>query len=161
MNNCSNLKTLRGEGSEGHCDICGTGVCVVEMANTNSALLGTIDDSDVVYISGPMTGIPQFNMHAFNRVAKHLRDFCGVTRLFNPAEESANLLGADYLIKNATGTGEADQTRRDLLAVDAAWVCKHATVIVMLPGWQASSGARMEIACAQATNSCRVIYLKP
>jgi hypothetical protein len=39
---------------------------------------------------------------------------------------------------------------RDALAVDLEWICRHADMIVMLPGWEKSSGATAEHAAAKA-----------
>jgi Domain of unknown function (DUF4406) len=78
-----------------------------------------------VYISGPMTGLPQFNFPAFNTAAAALRSM-GYT-VVNPAEfgEGEGLAWSDYL-------------RKDIRAL------MDCATIVLLPGWGASKGARLE-----------------
>ena len=79
-----------------------------------------------VYVSGPMTGLPDLNFPAFNAAAKMLRDL-GHT-VFNPAEvgEVPGLQWADYMRKDI----------RLLMECDTIW---------MLPGWLQSRGARLEL----------------
>ena len=33
---------------------------------------------------------------------------------------------------------------------DLAWICKHADIIVLLPGWERSLGVKAELATAEA-----------
>lgn len=77
------------------------------------------------YISGPMTGIPEFNFPAFHTKAYELRKQ-GI-EVVNPAEheEDPNKEWSDYLRKDI----------RLLMDCDA---------IHMLPGWRKSRGARLE-----------------
>lgn len=76
------------------------------------------------YISGPMTGIPDFNFPAFHAVAKKLRD--NGVEVVNPAE------------LNPTGTSWGDCMRRDITEL---MTCH---TILMLKGWQKSEGAKLE-----------------
>lgn len=78
-----------------------------------------------VYISGPMTGIPDHNYPLFNQTAKELRaKGYGVV---NPAETS-------------TPTGSPWETyMRD--AITRMMVCD---TILLLPGWENSRGACLE-----------------
>jgi hypothetical protein len=81
--------------------------------------------SEKIYISGPMTGIEQFNHPAFANQAKRLRSL-GFD-VVNPAEhgEEVGLEWHQYL-------------RKDIrLLVDC-------NAIYMLPGWSKSKGARLE-----------------
>lgn len=84
-----------------------------------------------VYISGPMTGYPEFNFPAFAEATAHWRS-CGFD-VVSPAEINPDTDGewADYL--------RADL--RALLSCD---------VIAMLPGWEASRGANLELHVARA-----------
>ena len=80
-----------------------------------------------VYLSGPMTGLPEFNYPAFHNAAQRWRE-AGWTVL-SPAEldiqEGEALTWAEYL-------------RRDLrLLLDC-------DAIAMLPGWEDSKGAALE-----------------
>lgn len=84
-----------------------------------------------VYVSGPMTGVPELNHPAFNKLAETLRAE-GKT-VFNPAE----VAGADNWVWG-------DYMRVDLKAL------MDCTEICMLPGWEKSRGARLEIYVAMA-----------
>jgi thioesterase domain-containing protein len=87
----------------------------------------------IVYLSGPMTGLPDLNFPAFHQAAARLRA-SGYT-VINPAEMDEAEAGVqrewhEYL-------------RRDIrVLVD----CTH---IAMLPGWEKSKGARLERHIAQ------------
>ena len=88
-----------------------------------------------IYISGPMSGYPDFNRPVFHATARKLRDQ-GFT-VVNPAELDANdppvvtLEWADYL-------------RRDIVALMS---CDE---ICLLPGWSDSRGAQLELSIARA-----------
>ena len=79
-----------------------------------------------IYISGPMTGIPEFNFPAFNQAATRLRG-CGLD-VVNPAE----------INKDTTMSWE------DCMRADIKALCDCDT-IVMLPGWENSKGAHLEV----------------
>jgi hypothetical protein len=115
------------------------------------------------YIAGPMTGIPNFNFPAFNAAAAKLRaQGCEV---FNPAERDIERHnGVDISADNHAGDPAlAAQVHgfslRDALADDTAYICKEATGIAMLPGWENSKGARAEHALAVAL-SLSILYLE-
>jgi len=79
-----------------------------------------------IYISGPMTGHPELNFPAFHDAAAELRA-AGCT-VINPAEhdEAPDKEWHEYL-------------RKDIkLLMD----CTH---VVLLPGWENSKGARLEV----------------
>lgn len=79
-----------------------------------------------VYISGPMTGLPEANFPAFHAAAKALRD-AGIDAV-NPAEI------------NATTDGRwEDYMREDIKAL-----C-DCDGIALLPGWERSRGAHLEV----------------
>lgn len=84
-----------------------------------------------VYVSGPMTGMPELNHPAFNKAAAQLRAQ-GIA-VFNPAE----------LPKNNSWSW-CDYMRADLKAL------MDCTEILMLPGWEKSKGARLEMHVAIA-----------
>lgn len=79
-----------------------------------------------VYISGPMTDLPDFNFPAFHQAAASLR-----SRGFdvvNPAE-----------INTETGGDWHLYLREDIKAL-----C-DCDMLALLPGWQRSKGARLEL----------------
>lgn len=83
-----------------------------------------IRETDIVYIAGPMTGMPMFNYLAFygaaGLIAKEFR--CEV---LNPARQPNGLAYDEYM-------------RRAFDDLD------RATVIVLLDGWSQSKGATNE-----------------
>lgn len=98
-----------------------------------------------LYIAGPMTGLPDWNYPAFFEAEAQLRALGH--QVFNPATNDADTL---ELALDAAGSPErpkhswAYYLKRDLpqvMDVDA---------LVMLPGWQNSKGARLEVNVATA-----------
>jgi nucleoside 2-deoxyribosyltransferase len=79
-----------------------------------------------IYLAGPMTGLPELNFPLFHRVAKHLRE-CGFC-VINPAEI------------NADPTKHWAACMRD--DIKHLMTCDG---IAMLPGWEASKGASLEL----------------
>ncbi|MDN3561674.1 DUF4406 domain-containing protein [Vreelandella neptunia] len=80
-----------------------------------------------IYISGPMTGLPGLNFGAFHLTAHQLRALG--YEVVNPAEkqsESEDLSWEEYL----------KQDLQQMLTCDT---------IALLPGWQASKGAHLEL----------------
>jgi len=86
----------------------------------------------MLYLSGPMTGLPNFNYPAFHKAAKTLRDLGN--HVFNPAE----------CFDGNQGLSKEEYMRADIRAV------LEATVVVTLPGWEDSSGAQLEVEVAKA-----------
>ena len=85
-----------------------------------------------IYLSGPMTGLPENNHPLFNATAKTLRD--RGFEVYNPAENDA---------------GSRDKDRKFYLRLDLESLAK-AEAIVLLPGWQGSAGTRLELTVAKA-----------
>ncbi len=85
----------------------------------------------LTYLSGPMTGLPDYNRPAFNRAAEFLRKQ-GHT-VWNPAEE----FDSEYILPRKI------YMRRD---IEALLKCD---AVVMLEGWQNSAGARLEFEIAK------------
>lgn len=77
-----------------------------------------------LYISGPMTGMPDWNYPAFNAKASELRAM-GL-EVVNPAEDK-----------------EPDLEWSDYLRIDIR-LLMDCDGIYMLPGWSESRGARLE-----------------
>lgn len=80
----------------------------------------------IIYVSGPMTGLPELNFPAFHAAAKMLREQGHQVR--NPAEvgEEPGLQWEDYMRK------------------DLRLLC-DCTAIYLLPGWEKSKGAHLEL----------------
>lgn len=99
-----------------------------------------------VYLAGPMTGIPQFNIPAFDDAAEQLR-MRGYA-VFSPAElddpdtRAAALASPD----GAPGSGAANnETWGDFLARDVKLISDGGIEkVFVLPGWHRSRGARLE-----------------
>lgn len=85
----------------------------------------TIKSDPVIYLSGPMTGYPEFNFPAFRTEANRLRR--EGYRVVNPAEHGQQL-----------GLSWADYLRKD---IELLMKCDR---IHLLPGWANSKGARLE-----------------
>ena len=85
-----------------------------------------------IYIAGPMTGHADHNYPAFNTAAKWLRD--AGWDVANPAENFG---------------GRTDLSREKYLRADVALLVDCAA-IALLPGWEESSGAKMEYLVARA-----------
>lgn len=79
-----------------------------------------------IYLSGPMTGLPDFNRRAFNVAAEALRR-SGWT-VINPAE------------LNTADDGEWQACMRVCLKA-----LPDADVLALLPGWESSKGAHLEL----------------
>lgn len=105
-----------------------------------------------LYLAGPMRGIPDFNFPMFNKVADILRR--KGHEVFNPAEKDLERHGG-VAIGNPTGdehqaAKEHNFSLRQALLDDMTFICSHAEGIVMLPGWEGSSGAMAEWMLARA-----------
>ncbi|WP_256858853.1 DUF4406 domain-containing protein [Pseudomonas extremaustralis] len=83
-----------------------------------------------VYVAGPMTGIADFNYPAFNAVADQLR--AQGYEVENPADHGIveGAQWADYMAYDLTRLG----------------LCG---VIALLPDWEKSQGARLEVLIAE------------
>lgn len=85
----------------------------------------------VIYISGPMSGIEEFNFPAFRTAARRLRS-------------------AGFPVLDPSDFGADEKTPyNQILGRDLALVA-HADVVVVLPGYQNSKGAGLEIDVALA-----------
>jgi len=106
-----------------------------------------------VYVAGPMRGIPEFNFPAFHAATAKLRA-AGHT-VFNPAERDNERHGEDISKGNVTGdetiaAKEHGFNLREALGEDLEFICRHADVVALLPGWENSKGAIAERATALA-----------
>lgn len=93
-----------------------------------------------VYLAGPMRGLPEFNFPAFREAAADLRARGHLVT--SPAEMDEELDGFD-------GKGNVEPLPfQDYMARDLPAVCA-ADAVVVLPGWQRSQGAQLEVYVAE------------
>lgn len=98
------------------------------------------------YLSGPMTGIPQFNFPAFERAAKELREIgYDVTSPHELDSKENQQMAWNSPDGVDTGQGESWGT---CLARDIKLIADSVDGIIFLPGWENSKGARMEASMA-------------
>lgn len=90
-----------------------------------------------------MRGRPALNFPAFFRAAEALRRRGYI--VFSPAEK-----GCELLARRKPSLQGNLAFRRKVFALDTEYICKHADVVYMLPGWRKSKGARAEKALAEA-----------
>lgn len=105
-----------------------------------------------IYIAGPMRGYPHFNFPAFYAAGDYFNDIGW--EVFNPAQKDDEEYGVEMAASNIDGSLEVAEDDgfdlRKALAMDLNWICKHATHIYMLKGWEFSRGAMAEHATAAA-----------
>ena len=122
----------------------------IEHPNTSETPNSSTAKRPVVYIAGPMRGVPHFNFPAFDAAKSYL---IGLGyEVWSPADFDRELDGFDpYKAEYETAEGCADFPKtmdfddvvlRDLTAVT---LCD---AIALLPGWEKSKGAVAEIAVA-------------
>lgn len=81
-----------------------------------------------LYISGPMTGYDDDNKPAFNQAAVFLRSLGH--HVINPVE-------SDEFAKTKSWT--------DFLRKDIVLIARECDCVALLPGWEHSRGARLEV----------------
>ncbi|AIZ01766.1 hypothetical protein ArV1_079 [Arthrobacter phage vB_ArtM-ArV1] len=77
----------------------------------------------VLYVAGPMTGLPAYNRPKFNEVTDELRRFG--YHVLNPARQPLGLEYNDYMRRGINDVHKSDG-------------------VALLPGWEQSNGARLE-----------------
>lgn len=106
-----------------------------------------------IYIAGPMSGYPEHNKPAFIK-GEHdmIALFQGEDkRIFNPINHEASLMVQQGLVRNS------QEAYRMCMAIDCEYLCKHATHIYMLRGWEHSKGAMAEWTLAKCLG-LQIIY---
>jgi hypothetical protein len=84
-----------------------------------------------IYLSGPMTGYPEWNHPAFHAATDRLRSL-GFT-VFNPAE---------------VFDGDCTRDRSEYMRADIEALLRS-DMIVTLPAWECSQGAKLEVRVAE------------
>lgn len=103
-------------------------------------------DEDFWYLGGPMTGIPQFNFPAFQRIAGNLRaagyNLVTPHELDDPETEAAALASRDGAPGSGSSHGEgwSDFLARDVVIVSLP-TCVGG---IFMEDWHHSSGANLE-----------------
>ena len=115
-----------------------------------------IHSHSAAYLAGPMRSKPEFNYPAFFAAARALRD--AGWSVFNPAaqdiitdDQPANFLAMSKKDQEAHAGRPSTArryARRDLDGI-LALRAEEGDVIVVLPDWEDSLGARAEVAVAQ------------
>lgn len=114
----------------------------------------------ILYIAGPMSGIPQFNFPAFYEAQKALE--AQSYTVINPAEldppevQEAAWASGDGVLKGGMVGGH---TWGMLLARDVQVVADQCDGLALLPGWSGSKGARLELMVAQLCNKPLYEYI--
>lgn len=112
-----------------------------------------------VYVAGPMSGIPAFNIPAFDAAAEDLRAL-GHT-VVSPAEVDGPIT-REVLLQSETGTHDdlpKDEGWSFYLARDFRILADEGIeAIVTLDGWETSKGARCEVAVGEQLGIPRYDY---
>ena len=123
-----------------------------------------------VYISGPMRGHDDYNFPAFFEAEAHLKGLWPETDICNPAREDVVRFSLQRcLATDPTGRTAGlylaehpdlftTESLHTALGHDLDYICRHADLLVMLPGWKKSKGALAEVAAAQALGLTVVEY---
>lgn len=100
----------------------------------------------VIYLSGPMTGFPESNYPAFDAATRDLR--ASGHFVYSPSEYGYSGPIEGFPIRSA-------------FAEYCRFICLEADTIVMLPGWEKSSGACVENALAKRLGLAVELYGYP
>ena len=98
------------------------------------------------YLAGPMTGIPQFNIPQFDEAAELLR--AAGFDIVSPAERdtyetrSSALKSKDGKHDHTLVTAES---YGDMLSRDMKIIADEVGGLILLDGWESSTGARLEV----------------
>ena len=103
-----------------------------------------------VYIAGPMNSVGgNFNFPLFDYVAERLRELnCEV---FSPADHARQTIGPLEEIQRLDKKQMA-KLRKEMLKDEICWIIDNADFVLMLPGWERSTGATAERAVALAVD---------
>jgi hypothetical protein len=100
-----------------------------------------------IYIAGPMTGVPKFNVPFFDKVAAELRevgyDVVSPAELDSPEMRKQALTSTTGIVRDGdwnTGETWGSCLARDVLILSDTGI----EAIALLPGWKNSRGASLE-----------------
>ncbi len=111
------------------------------------------------YLSGPMSGKPYYNLPAFAKAAATLRD--KGFDVISPAELDDDEV-TQACLQSPTGTEKVgDQTWGDFLARDIKIVADQCDGVIVMPGWEESNGACLELAVAMMQNKALWQLIEP
>ena len=96
-------------------------------------------DGKRIYLSGAMTGLPDWNREAFQEAATYLRN--QGARVFNPAFNAPKCEGKPHSVYMLRDLHELTEHRDGRPYYD---------YLVQLPGWENSRGAQVELIVAKA-----------
>ncbi len=103
-----------------------------------------------VYLAGPMRGYPEFNYPAFRAGAALLR--AEGHNVFSPAEKDIERHTGEDISAGTTGDLAEIEAKgfslRDAIMDDLTFIAREADAIALLPGWEKSSGVKVELALA-------------
>lgn len=94
------------------------------------------------YIAGPMSGIPQMNIPAFDAAAWALR--AKGWEIVSPAELDDPKIRAECLQSPEGKPDPTHGTWGEFLSRDVKIVADQVDVVILLPGWEDSKGANLE-----------------
>lgn len=103
-----------------------------------------------VYIAGKMRGLPNFNFPAFDEAERQLRHL-GYNP-YNPARVDRLTYGAGVSISATGNIKDIEYLGFDVRSSQTSgltWIGNHADAICVMPNWQQSKGARLEVHVAQ------------
>ncbi|AWY09433.1 hypothetical protein vBRpoPV13_76 [Ruegeria phage vB_RpoP-V13] len=101
------------------------------------------DSEHKFYIAGPMSGYEDHNAPAFYAAEESLVAMgTPSSQIFNPIRHEGSLMVQQGLVK------DTQEAYRMCMAIDCNWICKEATAMYMLTGWERSPGAKAEHALA-------------
>jgi Domain of unknown function (DUF4406) len=100
------------------------------------------------YVCGPMSGVPRFNYPMFDLIAANLR-LQPDRKVISPTELDSKLM-QDLARASLDGdvtkmTNDSGETWGDVLARDVRLIEKEVGYFALLPGWERSRGARLEV----------------
>lgn len=118
-----------------------------------------LDTSEVIYVGGPMTGLPMFNFPAFDAAAAELRDrgytVVSPAELDDPETRRAALASPD----GSPGSGSTNgETWGDFLSRDVKLIADKVDAIAVIDGWEKSRGARLETFVGRMLCGKPVVY---